>query len=125
MTEQHGTQGPQWPLPDDEQTPAGSPQQGEQDEVTGEAREQDAAGSARPMSERTFVFGTPHLGGSASPTSPSGPPGPPVPRPPPSAPEEAATEATEVPVAPEPQAPEEHDPLGGFGGKNITAPRQA
>jgi hypothetical protein len=119
MTEQHGTQGPKWPLPDEEQPPAGSSQEGEQSDVTGEAREQETAESSRPMAERTFIFGAPQV--STSPPASAAEPVAP----------EVGAEAASAPVPPgEERRPFDASPPGGYGGDrdqdhDLTAPRQA
>src|SRR5918992_964071 len=118
MTEQHGTQGPKWPLPDEEQPPAGSSQEGAQGDVTGETQEQGTAGSSRPMVERTFVFGTPQV--SPPPAAASGAePGAPA----------AGAGAAQRPAEDERRLFDATPPVG-YGGdrdhdQDLTAPRQA
>ncbi|MWK35904.1 hypothetical protein GEV43_18885 [Actinomadura sp. J1-007] len=70
MTDNDGTQGPQWPLPDDEDAAKGGP------------RDEQQEPPARPMGDRTVVFGAPQLGGQApqqQPPAPRGRNGPPRP----------------------------------------------
>jgi hypothetical protein len=66
MTDHDGTQGPQWPLPDE--PGAAAPVGGQADE----AKDTEAAKidpPVRPLGDRTVVFGAPQLGGSVPGTS--------------------------------------------------------
>src|SRR3954471_15056094 len=106
MTEQSGTQGPQWPLPDESGT--GAPVSGQSDESKGADDNKDAEGGridppVRPPGDRTVVFGAPQLGGS----TPGTPPAPRSPEPPAETPAATYGQTPSAPAFGQPPAPQD------------------
>ncbi|RFU42019.1 hypothetical protein DZF91_08810, partial [Actinomadura logoneensis] len=82
MTENDGTQGPQWPSPQDDEKSGGA-----EGRAAGSSEgDQGSPQPARPMGDRTVVFGAPQLGGAGggqpSPSGAAGPARPERPAPP-------------------------------------------
>lgn len=106
MTDNDGAQGPQWPSPQDGEKSGGAESRaaGSNEETKG------AEPPARPMGDRTVVFGAPQLGGTGAgqPSAPAVPPRPERPAPPTMI-EPMPTLGQQPPTPP-------HEPQGAPGG---------